>query len=114
MKESKVVNTQDPFGTLKFAEIKAKFGNPTKLSKTYKGRFENIVSVFSHRTNVAHELHHASDQLHWHRAPLEGRLAQFKSAEFFCSALQTLLDEKIKDEATAPIKKKRYTNPRFY
>ena len=105
--ETNVMNQQDPFGTERFNAIKAKFGEPAKLPKLIKGRFENIVSVFGYRTSVAHELHHAMDKSRWERTPIETRLAAFKSVDFFISSLQALLDEKIVLDNTPRPKPKR-------
>lgn len=107
--ESNVIPEQDPFGTVRFDAIKARFGDTSKLDKLFKGRFQNIVSIFSYRTSVAHELHHAREMLSPQRRVIEERLAKLKSAEFFCDALRALLDEKLKHDMLKPAKKSRYS-----
>lgn len=108
--ENKVLDAQDPLGIARFAEIKERFGDPTKIPKVYKNRFDNIVSIFTYRTGVEHELQRAKEKYtpHWELYQIEERLKKFKSAEFFCDALQALLDEKRKDEASKAAKPKPY------
>ncbi len=103
-KESTVLAPNDPFGVIRFEEIKKQFGDRFKIPKAYKNRFENIVSVFGYRTTVAQDLLRKQREAKESHVPyyelkeFEESAAKFKSAEFFCDALQALLDEKLKDE----------------
>ncbi len=101
------INEQDKFGTERFAAIKAQLAN-FKLNKDFQRRFDRIVTVFSFRRDIAHELHHAeaNNEGGWHYRnkieQIKERLNAFKSVQFFLDALQTLLDEVRKEEATKP------------
>ena len=112
-----VVEEKDKFGTDRFAVLKAEF-TKRKLSKEFQRRLERIVTVYSYRRDVAHELHHlqqAKDYAWTDRhkvSEVTRRLEVFKPVQFFLDAMQTLLDEVRKEEALKPPPRVRQYNTR--
>lgn len=100
MATSNQIQETDKFGTVRFAAIKAEV-DKYELSKDDKRRLEKVVSVFSYRTGVAHELENVSHYDYRLRRTTEDRLSRFKPIQFFLDAIQTLLDDVKKGSIAA-------------
>ena len=74
------------------------------VSKDNMRRLNKIIAVFLYRSDVAHKLYHVvNNDQGWSarhiQYDLEERLKTFKPVQFFLDALQTLLDDVVKEEA---------------
>ena len=107
----------DKFGTARFNAIKTEILK-LKLSKDIQRRLDKVVSVFSYRTSVAHDVARAEAAVGDWRSRYtlnaeEARLANFKPVSFFLDSIQAILDDAKKEIAAEEAEKQKKKEKRY-